>query len=417
MRISTLLLWGSWLCVAPLLAQNDSTTVSLGPGYADQVWYSLSQGEQGRMTQSDWDLAFSIQGFGASVRLNHAKGMELYVYPNGDTAAWASLDTAGMSTWQPLHNSAEDWGVGAFNQSAHPEDDFDLGWGMYSVITHHVTGDSLFVVKNADGSVQKLWLERLASGTFTFRYANLDGSQDTTQQVNKSDYPDKTYAYYRLSDHQALDPEPPSEQWDLLFTQYIDFIPVPYGVSGVLTHRNVGVAQVYPVDAATYRDVEGLAFDSVKNAIGYDWKSFDMGTFSWNLQDSLVYFVKDQGGEIWKLVFTDFGGSSTGEFTFTQESMSTTQLSTEATQPFVAVYPNPAQAQAEVSVVADLTTEARTVQFTLFDAQGRQVQQEQQAVRPGLHRYAWLLPTLAPGVYSLRVQSGTQQAWQKVRVD
>ena len=404
--------------VAPLLAQTDSMTVSLGPGYADQVWYSLSTGEQGRMVQADWDLAFSIQGFGATVQINDAKGMELYTYPKGDTAAWASLDTVGMADWTPQYNSAEDWGQGAFSRGENPSDNFDLGWGMYSVITHHVTGDSLYVVKYPDGSVQKVWLERLASGTYSFRYGTLDGRVDTTQQLSKGNFAGKTYAYYCLSDHQTLDPEPAAEQWDLLFTRYIDFIPVPYGVSGVLTHPNVGVAQVYPVDVATYNEVEGLAFDSVKNAIGYDWKSFDMGTFRWNLQDSLVYFVKDQSGEIWKLVFTDFGGSSTGDFFFTQEQMSTTQVSTAGTQPFLSVYPNPARAQSAVSVVADLAVAASpSVNFTLYDHQGRTLLHQTQPLQPGLSRYSLSLPAVAPGVYTLRLQCGEQQAWQKVLVD
>lgn len=418
MRMVTLLLLGSWLLSASLLAQHDTTTLSLGAGYADQVWYSLSEGEQSRAALADWDLAFSIQGFAATIGVNDAKGLELYPYPSGDTAAWATLDTAGMSGWTPAYNSATDWGAGAFNQGEDPNDDLDLGWGVYNVVTHHVTGDSLFVVKFPDGSVQKLWLQSLASGVYTFRHATLDGSMDMTHTLSKSAFEGKRFGYYHLTTHQSLDPEPPSADWDLLFTRYIDFIPVPYGVTGVLSHPNVGVAQVYPVDDVTsYAEYESASFDSSKNVIGYDWKRFDMATFSWQLQDSLVYVVKDQSGELWKLVFTDFGGSSTGEFFFTQDNLSTTHVPNQPTQPFLTVYPNPARAQATVSVVADLPAgAARAVQVTLFDMQGRTLLQQAQPLQPGLSRYALPLPALTPGVYTLRVQAGEQQAWQKIRV-
>lgn len=388
-------------------AQGESQTLSLGAGYADQVWYSLGEGEQSRAAQASWDIAFSIQGFAATICVNDAKGIELYVYPKGDTAAWASVDTTGMAGWTPAYNSATEWSIGAFNQGKDPADDFDLGWGLYNFVTHHVTGDSLFVVKFADGSVQKLWLQNLASGVYTFRHGTLDGNMDMTHSVDKDNFQGKLFAYFSLTDHQSLDPEPDADSWDLLFTQYIDFIPVPYGVTGILSHPNVGVAQVYPVDdPATYDDFASQAFDSVKNTIGYDWKSFDFST-GWQLQDSLVYFVKDQAGDIWKLVFTDFGGSANGDFIFTQEAMSTTGIAGRSDAEFFAVYPNPTTGQ-QISVLTDATRPG-PAQLRLFDLQGRQLLQQSLTLQPALQRHAISLPDLPTGMYLLRLQQGDQQ--------
>lgn len=397
------ILFLAMLCLPGLmLAQGESKTLSLGAGYADQAWYSLSQGEQSRAALESWDIAFSIQGFAATICVNDAKGIKLYTYPNGDTAAWTSVDTAGMSGWNPAYNSATDWGVGAFNRGEDPTDDFDLGWGVYNFVTHHVTGDSLFVVKFADGSVQKLWLQRLASGVYTFRHGTLDGNMDMTHALDKADFQNKIFGYYSLKDHQSLDQEPAADSWDLLFTKYIDFIPVPYGVTGILTHPDVGVAQVYPVDdPGTYSDFASQSFDSVKNAIGYDWKSFDFST-GWQLQDSLVYFVKDQSGDVWKLVFTDFGGSANGEFTFTQEAMSTTQIQGTDEASFFDVYPNPATRQ-QVSLLTDVATPG-PAQVSLHDLSGRLLQRQRLDLQPTLQRHALSLPQLEPGIYLLRLQ-------------
>ena len=38
---------------------------------------------------------------------------------------------------------------------------FDMGWGIYSMITHHVTGDSLYAIKTVGGDWKKLWIQKL----------------------------------------------------------------------------------------------------------------------------------------------------------------------------------------------------------------------------------------------------------------
>ena len=48
------------------------------------------------------------------------------------------------------------------------------------------------------------------------------------------------------------------------------------------------------------------------NIIGHDWKDFDLGTFTWEVFDDLVYFIETPDNDIWQLQFIDFEGSSTG---------------------------------------------------------------------------------------------------------
>ena len=113
--------------VGPLTAQTP-VTVSIGPGYTQQVWYSLQNGVVSSAPVNDWDLAFEIQGFRASVLVNTQKpGVEVVKSPFS-IAQWSSVDTAGLSTWPRAHNADTSWSCGALNQGPY-SDQFDLGWG------------------------------------------------------------------------------------------------------------------------------------------------------------------------------------------------------------------------------------------------------------------------------------------------
>lgn len=300
-------------------AQVVSDTVSMGAGYANEVWYSLDNGIQGSHVRNNWDIAFSITGFSATILTNSAEGTELWTYPNGDTSAWSSVDTTGMSAWAQNWNSDTSWALGAFSANTSTTDPYDLGWGIYNQVTHFVIGDSIYIIKLSNGDYKKLWIEKSASAVYSFRYEDLDGSNTASATINKSNYFTKNFAYYSLQTASESDREPTTADWDLVFTKYTAFVPTAYGVTGVLTNIDVESVDVRNVDESTYDDWQAQTFSTRINEIGYDWKTFDMGTFSYIIEDSTVYFVKAKNGGIWKLVFTGFGGSTDGNFIFTKK--------------------------------------------------------------------------------------------------
>ena len=69
-----------------------------------------------------------------------------------------------------------------------------------------------------------------------------------------------------------------------------------------------------------------------------------MASFTFLITDSTVYFVKDQAGNIWKILFTSFEGSSTGNFSFEKLLLSQpTAIESNATNSIeLTIYPNPA---------------------------------------------------------------------------
>lgn len=374
---------------ASCFGQAVIDTVSIGPGYANQVWYSLENDEQGTAPKNDWTIAFDCGATGSSVLINSSNGVELWKYP-GDTNDFSTVDTSGITGWPQLYNSDSSWSHGAFSRH---QAGFDVGWGEYSVITHTVTGDSIYVIKLASGVYQKIWIQSLASGVYTFRHATLNNSMDMSHTLAKSTYTGKNFGYFHLGTHSAVDREPSTADWDLQFTQYITWIPVPYNVSGVLHNRGVTSAKAYPVnDPSTYTSYGSHPTQTAINTIGYDWKAY---TGSWVIADSTVYFVKTAAGDIWKMIFTGFGGSANGEYIFSKEKLLSAGIADNGTAPFFKLYPNPAKDQ--LNVIADLSFNEPTT-FELYNVAGAVVLKEQ-LIGNGMTSRVLDVSSLTSGMY------------------
>tara|TARA_B100000768_G_scaffold164681_1_gene166740 strand:+ start:6484 stop:7722 length:1239 start_codon:yes stop_codon:yes gene_type:complete len=391
------------------MAQPISDSISLGIGYTNQSYYSLNSGESANIDNSNWDIAFDASGYGSSIRINGAIGTELYKYPNGDTSSWSTFDTVGMSNWFPVYDSDTSWGMGAFNKGA-TSSPMDLGWGVYSTITHHIIGDSLFMIKLTNGSYKKLQIVSLASGLFTFKYANLDGTNEINTSLAKADYINRNFGYYNLRSDTSIYREPSSSSWDLLFTKYVAelFPGTFYGVTGVLQNADVEVIEMTDIaNVNTFSAYAGHNFESAINTVGYDWKSFNMATFSYNITDSLCYFIDDRDGNIWRLVLTGFSGSSTGGINFTKELISSINIHEEVTLNF-GLYPNPANDIAHVVFTNNETTVIR-----ILNLQGQTIL-EKHISQDGFMDFPIDVTSYHAGMYLISLQQGSQVTVQRL---
>ncbi|MFT5823068.1 MAG: hypothetical protein ACI8ZM_004327 [Crocinitomix sp.] len=315
-----------------------SDSVALSAGYMNESYYSLAEGEVANIVNNNWDLAFDMSSFGATIRANRLN--EVYLYP-GAIADWETLDTTGVSGWTRYYNSDADWSYGALNAPANPDDAVDLGWGEYNTTTHYTEGTRLFVVKLQSGEYKKLFIEELGAGAYTFQYDKLDNSNLTNDVITKADYSDQNFIHYSLDSKVIVLREPNSTEWDIVFSNYHSEVAPDayYGVTGVLSNNGTEAQEIndVPVSDATF----GGAFDTETNIIGYDWKSFNFDTFSYDITDSLTYFVFTQTGDVWKLVMTGFNGSTDGKIYFTKEMVSTSSIE-ETNSIAVTTFPNPA---------------------------------------------------------------------------
>ena len=384
-----------------VLAQTQ--TISLQPSYANQSFFSLENGEVANLDNTDWDLAFSTATMSSSIRINGGMGTELYLYPLGDTTDWNSFNSSNISSWLPIHNSDTNWFLGAFDKNSTSM--FDMGWGMYSMITHYVTGDSLYAIKTVGGNWKKLWIQQLANDEYSFKYANLDGSNEINTTIQKTNYTDKNFVYFSLDQNVILDREPISQDWDITFTKYITPVQgMAYGVTGVLSNSGIKVAQVDNLaDPNNYIDYSQHPMMTEINSIGYDWKSFDMSTFSYSVEPYRCYFLKDLNDKVWRIVFNSFEGSSTGIIEFnTEEMTSSTSISNLNNDiSSFSIYPNPINGN-NLTIVFE--NSSKTTELNIFDITGKNVYQELfEGI--GFQAKSINLPNLNNGVYIVSFSS------------
>ena len=352
---------------------QNSDSVIINPSYTNQSFYNLNDGEIANIDNTNWDLAFSSSGYGSAIRINAQAGVELFVYPNGDINDWNSVDITNINNWSSIINSDTTWTIGAFNATSDPTNSLDLGWGVYSTITHHITGDSIHIIKLSNGNYKKLQMIKLSSGVYDFKYANIDGSNEVTTNVSKSNYTSKNFGYYSLTNETELDREPDSDSWHILFTKYVSEIypGTNYAVTGVLTNKDIEVAKAEGVDISNV-NYNSYSFSSQINTIGYNWKSYNMSSFSYDIVDSLCFFIKDDFGSIWKLQLTGFEGSSSGKINFNVENILSASDNVLDKNVF-AIYPNPTKSK-EIKIIYDLNYSTSSLnKFDFYDLNGKLV--------------------------------------------
>lgn len=396
MRLHTL---SASLFASLALSAQTTVTVSTGAGNSTQAWYSFQNGVVGSAPLADWDLAFEIAGFTSSILVNTAKGLSVWETP-APVSAWSSVNTVDESNWTVIHNSETDWSAGALTNGNNLDqpDGFNVGWGTYNIITHTIAGTKVYVVGLGDGVYKKLRINSLMSGTYSFTYANLDGSEEVTAALSKQAFLGKNFGYFSFATGTTSDPEPPTADWDLLFTKYIGFVPTAYPVAGVLQNKNVMALQVDGV-ATDEAEWWGAELSSDINIIGSDWKTFNMTSFQFEYAEDRTYFVQDQQGNIWKLIFIEYGGSANGNMVFTQELVSGVGMEENSTTDLI-VYPNPV-ANGTVQFVLDAP--ATGLVLTVTDLNGRLVMQDGFAGTGALTRHAMEVGQLPAGLYVARI--------------
>ncbi len=226
--------------------------------------------------------------------------------------AAAQIDTSGIAGWKPMYNSMASWEAGAFGANAleHP----DYGWGVYNMITHGLQGDSIFVIKLPDENYKVLWIvSRTAAAVYTFRHANLDGSDGKEVVIDMKMYADKQFAYYNLRGDSVVDEQPLAADWDLMLTKFSHTGLGGYPVTGFLSNDGVTVSVFNAPDSATAADAtlaDTTEFTDSIAAIGNSWST--LKGFSIVPLDTIAYFVKTASGDIYKMQATFFESGMSG---------------------------------------------------------------------------------------------------------
>lgn len=406
------------LLTASNLSAQTLDTISIGAGYTQQVWYKLETDVETKKSNLDWDLAFSTRvQRDAAINTNPFATLYKAIAP---ASAWSTLKVDTL-TLVPQNGIDTSWSVGTFNISGNNV--FDYGWGGYNFATHHVNGDSIYVLKTVAGAWKKIIIDRLSyDTTYTFRYADLNGANEVSASLNKGAFAGKNFGYYSITTNSKLDREPLIKDWDIVAGRYYGQTPDPstgqlvsYPLTGILHNDGVKVAKVVKRDTSS--DVyENLNYNPRINVIGYDWKTFDLATNQWKVADSTAYFIRTPIGKIYKIAFTKFGGSSTGNIIFTREVVKATSVQDVKNGTAVlAVYPNPAS-DGNITLVYDVDKNAQRVDIQLFNISGQSVYAQKQAYTEGLQQLTLPSLNLNAGIYFAQIRWNGRVMTQKVIV-
>lgn len=282
--------------VTPHPRTSTSVEVELGDTYAMQAFIDLSSNSIVLSQPIDsWHLSVDCEAPHA-VHLNDALIMSAV---NTNTTDWTSVTKKPRSgfMYEPASGATDSLPLREFWQQAN---------GAGTVFIVHlgidVQGNDLGFVK----------VQAIASMPHAvFRYGSLDGKLDTTITL---DYDTK---YRRVGfnaiNHKPVQVEPASSQWDVLLSRYTYMFhtetgDLPYAVVGALVQQPAvrATRSSTTFTAAAPSDTTITPLRTARDAIGHEWKRFDLTSEVYTVDTSAVYIVRDRYRYVYALRFLDF---------------------------------------------------------------------------------------------------------------
>jgi len=135
-----------------VLIAQETQQISTGAGYSFQSFANLEAGTERQVSNSAWDIAFTVTPDDAGIFINESVGsaggllpIELFYTLSGDFAADPDPDIFAQF---PLMNIEKTWSYGAFNETRSPEDPEDYGWGYYNPGTGEIIGSNVYGINH-----------------------------------------------------------------------------------------------------------------------------------------------------------------------------------------------------------------------------------------------------------------------------
>lgn len=415
------------MLIAVSTLRAEDVEIVLGKSYANDIYYDFTEGIVKSESKDNWDIAFRTGAQSAGVLINSQRGVTLWAVPSTVAEEWDdAIDTTGMTaSWTQGVNSIETWDIGAFNLGKDGfENNGDFGWGYYDMSSHSVVGTQIFIIKLSATSYKKIMIDGLLANTYTIKWSDLDGQNDFTADIPKPTYNTKLLVYFDLNLGQIVDRDPETNKWALIFGKYTDLVStqtgekVPYIVTGVRTNPRFRTAKVVgmPSSEATAPVIDDVNYTYSIGTIGSDWKKLDGQTFTFEVLDSITYFVtKEANGTenpvIYKIVFTTFEGSSTGRLVFalgTQSSVEDKDFSN-----MIKVYPSVVSSNEFVNI--EMPNDILANSLTMFDITGKTVLNAN--LNGNSSKIALEMPSLTPGIYYMSFQADGRSAVRSIIVE
>ncbi|MEM6346164.1 MAG: HmuY family protein [Bacteroidota bacterium] len=266
--------------------------VSIQANYRDQVWYDLGTNQiVATNAKVDWEVGFLCADSVWGIRLNSSLAMQAASTGTND---FASVSSSSGLEFKPDHPS------GYLDSMAL----YDIGIDQVYVL------DLGYTPTGQQRGFRKIVLRSRENDQYQLQYAKLDGSEEQTINITKD--PQYNFIGYSLSGNEKRLVEPPKDEYDLCFTQYMHIFYEPYQpylVTGVLSNpaqTYVALDSVSEFDLIDATDVDRLYWDDAQDAIGYAWKYYDFNASAFTVFPEQVFMIRDNEGFLYKLHFLDF---------------------------------------------------------------------------------------------------------------
>ncbi len=299
--------------VAPYIPDGTTITqVSLGSTYEDQVYFSLFTDSVVRVLGSDaYDFAFSCYPGDYSIRTNP---IGLYSGANlGDVPIDYRIDTGHD---KPMYMNGDSLPYRFERYTGNIEDLiigqwYDIGSrGQRSLNNLYVVGLGVNRRGKFEGFA-RLKIDSANTTAYYCRFSNLEGDSVWSAEIKRKPFVNNVF--YKVGEG-AKDLEPRTEDWDLLFTRYNEKVPddtgelFDYSVVGVLINplRIQAKAIKGSFEDFTFVEAQSVEYTDSTNAIGYNWKNFDIDADTYFYEPDLFYAIKSEEGIYYKLRFVSF---------------------------------------------------------------------------------------------------------------
>jgi hypothetical protein len=295
----------------PPYDRGDRTTVliELTQNYKYQVYYSLDQNTVvSTNDKNSFDLAFESTQEGSHILLNTA-----------------NFVLAAATTETQIENVTSQDGLDLkFDPSSGNLDSTAIGNWITINNTDTIYSGLVYVIDRGYDELgnllgfRKIVFDSLVGKTYYFRYANLNSTNLTAASVTKAEGVNFVY-YSFVNEPGQVQPEPPFDSYDLLFTQYTTLLytnegdPYPYLVTGVLLNRfetYVAFDSIHHFDSISMDMAQNMAFTKQNDRIGYNWKDVvgdvESGQVSYIVNPEWNFVIKAQDGFYYKMRFIGF---------------------------------------------------------------------------------------------------------------
>ena len=283
-------------------ATSQALTAGMGDAYETMLYFNILTGEfVKQLPHIGYDLQFTNGPQDRTVFLNTSNFM--FVRNFGNVAFKSVTDTTLAQDWR------YDYPTGNINRTAIGNWYNANGTSKNEVLVL----DRGYNEKGIKIGFAKIQVLSADEEKYTIRVAALDNSYDTTATIVKDS--DKNLTQFYINTLSTEDIEPNKNDWHFQFSQYTDYDittegdTIPYLVRGVLINTyNTAAARLDGIDFETIskEDAQALTYNTNRNAIGFNWKSFSLQTGVYEVLPDIVYVIKEISGNYYKLRFVDY---------------------------------------------------------------------------------------------------------------